>query len=83
MDNTSVGGPGIASPAALTEELFYTIPEVVKTIRVSRNKAYELARRGGIPTRKFGEIIRVPKAEFYRKMGCYIESEAKNERTHM
>ena len=43
-----------------TECRTLTIPEVAKTLGISRNKAYEAARHGEIPTIKIGKRILVP-----------------------
>jgi excisionase family DNA binding protein len=43
-----------------------TITEAAKTLGVSRNKAYEAARRGEIPTIKIGKRILVPLAALER-----------------
>ena len=43
-----------------------TVMEAAKTLGVSRNKAYEGARRGEIPTIKIGGRILVPRAALER-----------------
>jgi excisionase family DNA binding protein len=47
----------------------YTITEAGAMIGLSRNGAYDAARRGEIPVLKFGRIYRVPKALWDRKLG--------------
>ncbi len=37
-----------------------TIPEVARTLGISRNKAYEAARDGQIPTIRIGKRLLVP-----------------------
>lgn len=56
-------------------KLCYTVPEAAALIGVSRNNGYELAKRGEIPTIRFGKRIMVPKAKFHRLFGDYPESE--------
>ena len=43
-----------------------TITEAAKALGVSRNKAYEAAKRGEIPTIKLGKRILVPVAALER-----------------
>ena len=69
-------GRGIARPYQNSEKLCYTIPEAAELIGVSRNFGYELARRGEIPTRRFGKRIFVPRALFDKMLGVPPESEA-------
>jgi excisionase family DNA binding protein len=45
-----------------------TITEASKALGVSRNKAYEAARRGEIPTIKIGKRILVPVAALARML---------------
>ena len=45
-----------------------TITEASKALGVSRNKAYEAARRGEIPTIKIGKRILVPLAALERML---------------
>ena len=40
------------------------MPEAAELLGFSRNFGYELARRGEIPTLKFGKRMVVPKAKF-------------------
>ena len=74
---SSGGGGGRAAPRPITtkEKLCYTVPEAASLLGLSRNFGYELARRGEIPTRRFGNRIVVPKAEFDKLLGCHIDSE--------
>lgn len=43
-----------------------TIDEIAQRLGISRNSAYEAARRGEIPTIKIGRLILVPEAAFER-----------------
>lgn len=38
----------------------YRVPEAGAILGLSRNAAYEAARRGDIPTIKIGKLLRVP-----------------------
>jgi excisionase family DNA binding protein len=51
-----------------TERKTLTITEASKALGVSRNKAYEAARRGEIPTIKIGKRILVPLAALERML---------------
>lgn len=42
--------------------LVYDIPTVGRLLGMSRNAAYEAAKRGEIPAIKIGKLLRVPKA---------------------
>jgi len=39
----------------------YTVPEAGRILKLSRNAAYEAAKRGEIPTIRFGRALRVTK----------------------
>ena len=43
-------------------------PEVGKMLGLTRNGAYEAAKRGDIPIIRIGKLIKVPKAAFDRMM---------------
>ncbi len=47
----------------------YSIPEAGAMVDLSRNSAYEAARRGEIPVLQFGRKKVVPKAVWDRKLG--------------
>jgi excisionase family DNA binding protein len=49
-----------------TERLTYDIEEAGRKLGVGRNKAYEAARAGQIPTIRIGKRLLVPKAAFDR-----------------
>lgn len=51
------------------ERLVYSVPEAGRLLGLSRNAAYEAARRGEIPTLRFGRLLRVPKIPFHRMVG--------------
>ena len=43
-----------------------TIPEAGEMLGISRNGAYEAARRGDIPTIRIGRLLKVPKVALDR-----------------
>jgi excisionase family DNA binding protein len=45
----------------IDKTLCITVPEAAKLLRISRNFAYELVKRGEIPSIKFGKRILIPK----------------------
>ena len=49
-----------------TKQHVYNIPEVAKILRIGRGLAYELARRGEIPTVRLGRRLLVPRAALDR-----------------
>lgn len=48
------------------EQLVYTVPQAGAMLGLSRNGAYEAARRGDIPTIRIGARLIVPKIAFHR-----------------
>lgn len=48
-----------AAPAVLAEPRLLTLPQVAERLSVPKSYAYELARRGHLPTIRFGKYIRV------------------------
>ena len=46
-----------------------SVPEAGKQLGLSRNAAYEAARRGDIPTIKIGKLLRVPKQALAKMLG--------------
>ena len=51
-----------------TERKTLSVTEAAKALGICRNKAYEAARRGEIPTIKIGKRILVPRAAFERML---------------
>ena len=51
------------------ERFTYLIPEAGAMAGLSKNGAYDAAKRGEIPVMKFGRIFRVPKATWDKKLG--------------
>lgn len=52
----------------------YTVEEIAKILRVSRNTAYEAVRRGEIPTVKIGRRLLVPRTAFESLLAASAES---------
>ena len=48
------------------EPLTYTIPEAAALLGISRRHAYVMARRGELPTLRFGGRILVPRGRLHR-----------------
>jgi excisionase family DNA binding protein len=47
------------------DRLVYTIVEVGELLGLTRNAAYDAAKRGDFPTIRIGKLIRVPKAALH------------------
>jgi excisionase family DNA binding protein len=60
-------GPGSAAP-----KLILTIDEAAAVLRISRQSAYEAARRGEIPTIRLGRRILVPLRALEKLIGADI-----------
>lgn len=45
-----------------------SVPEAGLELGISRNAAYDAARRGEIPTIRLGKLLRVPRAAFDRML---------------
>src|SRR4051812_17932407 len=50
------------------ESLVMTVPAAGKKLGLSRNGAYEAAKRGDIPTIKIGRLLKVPTVAFDRML---------------
>jgi hypothetical protein len=48
------------------DELTWSIPYAGRKAGLAKNASYASARRGEIPTIRFGKKLRVPKAKFLR-----------------
>ena len=55
--------------AQTAELVTYSIPQAGAMVGLSRNGSYDAAKRGEIPTIKFGSRLVVPKAAWDRKLG--------------
>jgi excisionase family DNA binding protein len=47
----------------------YSVPEAGRRVGLGRNASYEAARRGELPTLRFGRKLRVPRALFEKMLG--------------
>ena len=52
-----------------------SVPEAGVHLNMSRNAAYAAAKRGEIPTLKFGKLLRVPTAELRKMLGLSTSRE--------
>jgi excisionase family DNA binding protein len=46
---------------AIDKRLCITVPEAAELLGISRNFAYELVKRGELPSRRFGKRILIPR----------------------
>ncbi len=51
------------------DRLVYRVPEAGRLLGLSRNAAYEAAKRGDIPTLRIGRLLLVPKIPLHRMLG--------------
>lgn len=51
-----------------SEPRTYKVPQAGKMAGLGRNAAYDAARRGEIPTLRFGKLLRVPAALWDRML---------------
>ena len=61
-----------ASSAATSLALILTIDEAAVVLRISRQSAYEAARRGEIPTIRLGRRVLVPRRALEKLIGAEI-----------
>ena len=47
---------------AIEKRLCITVPEAAAMLRISRNFAYELVKRGELPAIRFGKRLIIPRA---------------------
>jgi hypothetical protein len=57
-------------PETDENELTWSVPEAGSKVKLSKNAAYAAARRGEIPTIRFGKKLRVPKAKFLKMLSA-------------
>jgi excisionase family DNA binding protein len=50
------------------QRLVYDVPEAGAMLGLTRNASYDAAKRGDIPTIRFGKLLRVPKAAFHKML---------------
>jgi Helix-turn-helix domain len=48
--------------------LVYEVPEAGAMLGLTRNASYDAAKRGDIPTIRFGKLLRVPKVAFHKML---------------
>ena len=51
--------PRRKQPSSEVEQLLLTIPQVARSLNIGRTMVYELIKREGLPTVKFGAATRV------------------------
>jgi excisionase family DNA binding protein len=66
----ALGPPPVAATASreTVERKTITIPAAGEALGISRNAAYEAARRGEIPTIRIGRLLLVPKVALERML---------------
>lgn len=67
--NDGGGGSRLHGELDIENKWCLTIPEVAELLGISRNFAYELARRGEIPVISFGKRKLVPRIALENKLG--------------
>jgi hypothetical protein len=50
------------------DNLTYEVPEAGAMVGLNRNASYAAAKRGEIPTIRFGKLLRVPKPAWHKKL---------------
>jgi excisionase family DNA binding protein len=66
--NDGGGGSRLHGELDIEKKWCLTIPEVADLLGISRNFAYELARRGEIPVIRFGKRKLVPRIALENKL---------------
>jgi excisionase family DNA binding protein len=67
--NVGKGNDGSRLPRhAVENRLCITVPEAAAMLGVSRNFAYDLVKRGELPSLKFGKRIVIPKIALEKKL---------------
>jgi len=59
--------------ASVVDRATYTVPEAAQRMGISRNSAYEAARRGDIPVVKIGGRVLVPRVAFEKLLAGDLE----------
>jgi len=62
--------PAKRQPKILRGPFGMTVPEAGALIGLSRNKSYEAAKAGKIPTMEFGALLIVPRGRWLKKIGA-------------
>ncbi len=47
-------------------EIFYTIPEVAQTLKLSKSKVYYLVQTGKLPHIRIGKNVRIKESDLHR-----------------
>ena len=69
-------GSHVTSAATANDgRLTWTIPEVAKLLGISKDSAYEAARRGELPVRLIGRRMLVPRVALMRLLDVAAERE--------
>lgn len=67
-----------ADSSMATEQAFVRMEEVAQTLKVSLAHAYRMAKRGEIPSVRFGRTVRVPRDAWTRLLTDKIECAARD-----
>ncbi len=59
----------MSAAEAITERLFLEVPEAGRMVHLGRTASYDAARRGEIPTLRFGRRLIVPRAKWLALLG--------------
>lgn len=62
------GGGGLPGQAAIEKRLCIRVPEAAEMLGISRNFAYELVKRGELPSIRFGKRIVIPKIALEKRL---------------
>jgi excisionase family DNA binding protein len=62
------GSRGLERYTAIDERYCMTVPEAAKKLGISRNFAYELVKRGELPSIRFGKRILIPRIALENKL---------------
>jgi excisionase family DNA binding protein len=76
MQAERIGSPTPPADPAHDGRLTWTIPEAAELLGISKDSAYEAARRGELPVRVIGRRLLVPKVALLRLLDGIREPEA-------
>ena len=62
------GGSGLPRHAVIEKRLCITVPEAAAMLGLSRNFAYELVRKGLLPSIRLGKRILIPKVALVKML---------------
>jgi excisionase family DNA binding protein len=68
----SIHSTGLGRRERGVARLTYSVDEAAKVLGIGRNRAYEAASRGEIPTIRIGKRVLVPKAALDRMLGLPV-----------